>query len=225
MLRAVFRQRPVALAPNASWMVPRLEADFGDVAKVATIPFGVSRRWFEVERRAGENVGWVAVTRLTATKVGDLFRWGEGMFGPQRPLHLFGPMQEEVELPPWVTWHGPTHPAALRDTWFPFATGLITLSRHDEGRPQVVLEAMAAGLPVVASDLSAHRDVVRQGETGYLVSSAQDFRTAVERLEVPQHNRSTGAAARNWARAAVGTWDDCAARYEAAYRDLLGGRA
>ncbi|MBO0995913.1 glycosyltransferase family 4 protein [Bacillus sp. SD088] len=34
-----------------------------------------------------------------------------------------------------------------------------------------VLEAMASGLPVIVSDWSGYRDIVTQGETGYLVSS------------------------------------------------------
>jgi glycosyltransferase involved in cell wall biosynthesis len=62
-------------------------------------------------------------------------------------------------------------PRALLEEWFPQAAGLITLSQHDEGRPQVLLEAMAARLPVIASNLPAHRDLIRSGETGMLVDS------------------------------------------------------
>lgn len=38
-----------------------------------------------------------------------------------------------------------------------------------EGQPNVVLEAMAAGVPVVATDIPGTRDLVVPGETGYLV--------------------------------------------------------
>src|SRR3546814_20018551 len=61
-----------------------------------------------------------------------------------RSLHLYGPMEEEVELPGWVHYHGPASPRLLADEVFPAARGLITLSQHAEGRPQVLLEAMAA---------------------------------------------------------------------------------
>jgi glycosyltransferase involved in cell wall biosynthesis len=155
LLRAVLRQRRAILAPNADWMRPGLEQAFGDLAEVRPIAFGVDDPWFELVRHPPENNTrqWLVVTRLTRNKIGDLFTWGEGVFGGARQLHLFGPMQEALELPSWVRYHGPTHPADLLKNWFPRACGLITLSRHDEGRPQVMLEAMAAGLPVLASDL------------------------------------------------------------------------
>jgi len=164
---------------------------------------------------------WLVVTRLTRNKIGDLFDWGSDLFGPQRVLHLFGPMQEAVALPPWVQYHGSTHPAELQSAWFPTATGLITLSRHDEGRPQVMLEAMASGLPIIASNLAAHRDFVQHRQTGWLTESRQDFANALTQLEGPELNESIGQAARSWALHEVGSWDDCAARYAALYESLL----
>jgi glycosyltransferase involved in cell wall biosynthesis len=149
-----------------------------------------------------------------------LFTWGEGQFGQQRQLHLFGPMQEQVALPPWVHYHGPTHPAELLQDWFPKACGLITLSRHDEGRPQVMLEAMAAGLPILATDLPAHRDMLQHRATGWLATTRSDLCEGLPWLEDPLNNAAVGQAARQWVKDTVGTWDDCAGRYATAYRDL-----
>ncbi len=223
LLRAVFRQRRVILAPNAEWMQAALESAFGDLAEIRSISFGVDAPWFKMPRALPSDGKhhWLTITRLTRNKLGDLFAWGEGLFGQDRQLHLFGPMQEEMTLPPWIVYHGPTYPAELLANWFPHAAGLITLSNHDEGRPQVILEAMAAGLPVIASNLSAHRDIIQHRQTGWLVDSADEFREALAMLETPGHNQETGEAARTWVKANIGTWDDCAERYVSAYHRLL----
>lgn len=220
-LRHVFRRRRTILAPNADWMAPKLEKLFGDLVEVRPIPFGVDARWFAVERQIIAPRRWLAVSRLTPDKIGDLFAWGEGLFGAGRELHLFGPMQEDMAVPLWVHYHGATYPAELREEWFPTAAGLITLSRHDEGRPQVMLEAMAAGLPVIASDLPAHRDFVRHEETGWLARTREDFLPGLRFLEEMANNRRIGAAAQCWIKMSIGDWDDCAARYVAGYEDLL----
>lgn len=223
LLRHVFRQRKTIITPNADWMVAPLKKSFGDIAEILPIPFGVDDAWFAVDRAPSETQLWLAVTRVTRKKIGTLFQWGEGLFGERRQLHLFGPMQESLELPPWVSYHGPTHPAELAESWFPKATGLITLSQHDEGRPQVMLEAMAAGLPIIASDLPAHRDIVNHGVTGWLVRSREETRAGLEWAELPDKNQMAGASARAWVKDHIGTWDDCAARYVALYRKALHG--
>lgn len=223
LLRTVLKQRRAILAPNAVWMQAALEQAFGGVAEIHPILFGVDEPWFEVVRQpmADGTHHWLAVTRLTKNKIGDLFDWGEGLFGEKRRLHLFGPMQEDIAIPSWVDYHGPTHPKALLEDWFPKASGLITLSRHDEGRPQIMLEAMAARLPILASDLPAHRDMLRHKKTGWLASSRKDAREGLEWLEDPARNLLVGNAGRNWILNSVGTWKDCADRYAAAYRQLL----
>lgn len=227
LLRAVMSQRRAILAPNAEWMRPALEQAFGDLAEIRPIPFGVDDPWFEVVRPTSFDKPhhWLAITRLTKNKIGDLFEWGDGLFGEGRQLHLFGPMQEQVELPSWVRYHGPTHPADILQRWFPLACGLITLSRHDEGRPQVMLEAMAAGLPVLASNLPAHRDLLKHRQTGWLAASCVDLCEGLEWLEDPVRNQQIGQTARTWVKDSIGTWDECAGRYAAAYRSLLGAKS
>ncbi|HVX59565.1 MAG TPA: glycosyltransferase, partial [Pirellulales bacterium] len=46
---------------------------------------------------------------------------------------------------------------------------VLWLGSEYEGLPNVIMEAMAAGVPVVATDISGNRDLVVPGETGYLV--------------------------------------------------------
>jgi glycosyltransferase involved in cell wall biosynthesis len=226
-LRSMLKQRHAILAPNSQWMVPALQSYFGDVAEIREIAFGVDDAWFNVERKhtdTGHERHWLAITRLTHNKIGELFQWGDGLFDASRQLHLFGPMQEDVTLPGWVYYHGPTHPVELRELWLPQASGLITLSRHDEGRPQVMLEAMAAGLPILASNLPAHYDMIRHGQTGWIVNKRSDLAAGLLQLEDYATSMSIANAARQWVRETVGVWDDCAARYAKAYSDILDAR-
>jgi glycosyltransferase involved in cell wall biosynthesis len=46
---------------------------------------------------------------------------------------------------------------------------VVWLASEYEGLPNVIMEAMAAGAPVVASNIPGNRDLVVPGETGYLV--------------------------------------------------------
>lgn len=227
MLRRVFRSRPVAICPNADWMLPELEQAFGDIAEIRFVPFGIDPRWYALERdfESQPVPQWLCVSRLTRGKLGTLFEWTEPVFAHgQAELHLFGPMQEQVTLPDWVHWHGPASPDALRDTWFPKATGLITLSQHAEGRPQVMLEALASGLPIVASRLPAHDDLLAGGDGGVLCDDATATQAALARLADPAANRALGARGRARMQSTIGTWDDCADRYVTLYR-LLQERA
>jgi len=226
LLRRAMRHRRVAICPNAEWMRAPLEAAFGDIAEVIPVSFGIEERWYAVQRRpnGSEPRRWLAVTRLTADKLGPLFEWSRECFANgSRELHLFGPMQENITIPDWVHYHGAASPHQLASQWFPQACGLVTLSRHAEGRPQVMLEAMAAGLPIVASDMPAHAALVESGETGLLCSSAEAYRLALQQLEDDTTNQRFGEAARQRAADRFGTWDDCARRYTTIYRRLLGG--
>lgn len=223
MLRRKFRNRPVAICPNADWMAAPLHEAFGDVARIVPVPFGIDPQWYAIRRMPARPARWLVVSRLTADKLGPLFEWSEPLFANERrELHLFGPMQEQVALPDWVHYHGPATPRQLAQAWFPQAHGLITLSRHAEGRPQVMLEAMAASLPIVASATPAHADIVRNEVTGLLCDSPEAYSSALHLLENADLNRRYGLAARSRMEAEMGTWDDCISRYVNIYRILQG---
>ncbi|MBE9046245.1 glycosyltransferase family 4 protein [Pleurocapsales cyanobacterium LEGE 10410] len=46
---------------------------------------------------------------------------------------------------------------------------IFTLISHWEGLPYTIIEAMRAGLPVVASDVGGVKEIVIDGETGYII--------------------------------------------------------
>ena len=222
LLRKIIRQRRCILAPNADWMVKGLDKHFGDIAEIQSIPFGVRDMWFDVERKPNLNIPrkWIAVLRVTDKKIGSLFSWGGGIFGNEDELHLLGPMQEKLTIPDWVHYHGPAHPVALHDQWFSEAAGMVTLSNHDEGRPQVMLEAMAAKLPIIASDIPAHRNMIEHRRTGWIAETREDFQEGLRWLSNSETNIRAGLAAALWVRQEIGTWSDCAKKYIAAYERL-----
>lgn len=107
---------------------------------------------------------------------------------------------------------------------------VLVLSSRSEGRPNVVVEALASGLPVISTDLEGVQGMVENGDTGWLVAVDNVDALAValdqavsDRVEL--HRR--GERARALARARIGTWADTARCYEALFRTALtpeGGR-
>jgi glycosyltransferase involved in cell wall biosynthesis len=103
----------------------------------------------------------------------------------QRPFSLAfvgdGPDRDELEqevralgLGPRVELLGEQHdvPVLLAHT------DVFVLSSRSEGAPLSILEAMAAGLPVVASDVGGVGELVVHGETGLLVPPGDPTRLA-----------------------------------------------
>lgn len=64
------------------------------------------------------------------------------------------------------------------------AADLFILPSTNEGMPNVVLEAMASGLPCVATKVSGTKELVRDGETGYTfkVGDPTSLRQAIFRI-------------------------------------------
>ena len=65
-----------------------------------------------------------------------------------------------------------------------FASEVGVLSSKAEGFANAILEYMAAGLPVVATDVGGAREAIAEGETGYLVASGDDEKMADRIIEV-----------------------------------------
>ena len=75
-------------------------------------------------------------------------------------------MQKKLGIEDCLVWHGWVEKGRLREI-YRSADCLVNPSLY-EGMPNVVLEAMACGLPVIASRVPGNDAVVRHGETGWL---------------------------------------------------------
>ena len=99
---------------------------------------------------------------------------------------------------------------------------LFVLPSFWEGFPTVLLEAMAFRVPVVASDVSGSRELVRDGETGRLVPPGD---TAVLESAMRYLLTHPEAAARMAAEAhrhaSQFTWEQMIARYTAVYEQIF----
>lgn len=103
------------------------------------------------------------------------------------------------------------------------ALDVFVLSSDDEGMPNVVMQAMAARRPVVATDAGGTREIVVEGQTGYVVP-LRDVGGLLDRIDALLDD---GAKAREFGEAGRRrverhfTFDTCVARTTGLYETLL----
>ena len=96
------------------------------------------------------------------------------------------------------------------------------LVSHEEGFPNAIMEAMAAGLPVVATDVGGCRELVQDGVTGLLVPPRDPQALAVALTRVIQDvDFRMEAGRRGRERAADFSWSRNADSHMELYRLLL----
>lgn len=101
---------------------------------------------------------------------------------------------DELRISDRVIWHGFSADISelLR------ACDCFALPSSNEGMPAAMVEAMASGLPVIATPISGATDLIDEGRTGYFIEpTAEDFaRVWRDYIEDPQRVALHGAAAR-----------------------------
>jgi glycosyltransferase involved in cell wall biosynthesis len=106
--------------------------------------------------------------------------------------------------------------------WMRRADVLVSVSRF-EGNPNVVLEAMAIGCPIVVSDIPEHREILDETTARFCsVDSASDMASAiVDTLNAPIEARKRTDIARK--RVADWSLENCALRYLDIYKQVAQG--
>ncbi len=104
------------------------------------------------------------------------------------------------------------------------ACDVVVLTSRHEGTPNVMLESMACGVPVVATDVADNAYVIPEGKVGYVVAldDADAMAARVcELLEDSARRAAMGRAARSWVEQEF-TTKSLARNTEAVYSALLG---
>lgn len=104
--------------------------------------------------------------------------------------------------------------------WLKVADGLISMSRY-EGNPNVVLEAMAGGCPLILSDIPAHREIADACSAVFVpLDDVQGLSDAITDF-VAQPEAALQRAKRASARVGSMTVEAMADAYDAVYSQVL----
>jgi glycosyltransferase involved in cell wall biosynthesis len=149
------------VAPTKLHVVPN-----GFSADIEPLPRAVARRELAVGL-AEQRVGWIG--RLSVEKGPDIMIRALAMLPPAVRLSMFGDgaqrgtverLARRLGVDSRITWHG-VIPWAAR---FARAFDVLVLSSRSEGTPIALFEAMAAGVPVVATRVGGIPDIVTDAE-------------------------------------------------------------
>lgn len=186
--RAPFRAA-AAVVPFSGWAANALIDAYGvDPARIHVIPVGVDRGDFaEIAARRGDADG----RPLKILFVGGEFARKGGPLLVEVFLQRFAGRGVELHLmtgAPGIVEHPQIHVhrgvAAFSPEWKQLyaQADVFALPTHREAFGIAFIEAMAAGLPVIGTAISAIPEIVADGETGFLIPR-NDGQALAERLD------------------------------------------
>jgi glycosyltransferase involved in cell wall biosynthesis len=206
LIRFIWDEADSIVANSAG--LRRLAVKFDNKVKVVVVPNGVSLRDFTDGQRDWVPAQVIIVGRLVFQKGIDLLlRALSGLTHLDWQLDIVGdgPSRESLEaqvddygLGERVAFSGWLEKPILREHLA--AANLFAYPSRDEGMPNAMLEAMAAGLPIIASHIAGNEELVTEGENGLLVpvEDVESLREALGKLMPDVKTRERfGAASRS----------------------------
>ena len=113
-----------------------------------------------------------------------------------------------------IRFIGPVNPVQ-RDALLKEASVVLHLNTIPERFGLVMAESMAAGVPVIAMDLGSCREVIADGQTGYLVNNVDEAVEAVGKLDLIDRRKCLERVQENF------TIDCMVAGYEKVYEEIF----
>ena len=202
--------------------------------RIIVIPNGVDDAfWATRMKSTSENVVIVIGNLIVLKKVDVVIRAFESLAGMDDRLRLMivgaGPelarlqsMVRSLSIGDRVEFTGLLPPDQVAEKISQSA--MLVLASAGEGRPNVILEAMAAGVPVVASDIDGARELITNGERGLLFPVGDFARLAgciKCVLDNPDLGRRLADRALQWVQSQGLTWERTAQRYAERYHQVI----
>ncbi len=202
-----------------------------DTERYRSVPVGIRDR-LRQSLGLDREFAWLAVGRFEAAKDHPNMLRAFARVRTERPDAVLllvgrGSLQAETEaLANTMGLNGPVRFVGTREDVPEFLTvadGYV-MSSAWEGMPMVLLEAGAAGLPIVSTRVGGNQEVVQEGVSGYLVPPSDDQALAAAMLRLmalPEaERRAMGARGYDHVRRNYGL-GRVVDRYEAIYRAVL----
>lgn len=206
----------------------------GSEKKVVVIPNGVEPQLLDVRReRRGMKLRFVTICTLVRQKgvhvILDALNqmpqnvdWEMVVVGEGPEAANLTSLAKSLNMAHRVHFLGKLKPAdipqVLREA------DVFVLASFSEGRPNVVLEAMACGVPVIASRLEGISEIVRHGESGLLFEPGHAVELCAQ-LTLLARDRALGerlgSSARSFIRDRKLLWNETGERYAELYEQTL----
>ncbi len=159
-----------------------------------------------------------AMKRLGSDRV-TLFIAGEGELKDELIA-----MAGELNIDDRVVFAGYQHNDTI-PLWLA-SVDIFVLPSLSEGRPNVVLEALAHGVPVIATNIPGTSELIRDGENGLLCDPMDDL-SLCEKLQILAGDEKLRSALSAGAKRFIVdeglTWGNCADKYIRLYEKIVGG--
>ncbi|MCA9397275.1 glycosyltransferase family 4 protein [candidate division WWE3 bacterium] len=193
--------------------------------KVIVVPNGVSNEFYLEKEHAREVQSLLYVGRLQAQKNLPVLVSMMEYLPKSMELHIVGDGEMRSEVERCIkdknitnaTLHGPLYEDDLRAMYQ--RADVFVLASEREGLPLVLVEAMAAGVPVVASNVSGTREFVE--DAGVLVESitGKDFARAIMTLVNDDELRKK-LITKAKAKAQAHDWDTIVSQINEVYKEV-----